>query len=64
MDIEKIKGKLMFDIIPKYLKSVGPCFTKESLKKTTETFLQQLVKLVFPDYTIILRGIEDTSVIK
>lgn len=54
----------MYEVLPSYSKTVGPCFTKESLRTVTENFLHELVKLVYPDFIVVLRGIEDSNVSK
>lgn len=54
----------MYEVLPTYAKTVGPCFTKESLKTVTENLLHEVVKLVFPDYIVVLKGIEESSISK
>ncbi len=49
----------MYEVLPGYQKIVGPCFTHQNLRKVTEILMHQLCKLVFPDYTVVLKGIED-----
>jgi hypothetical protein len=59
MDIEKVKAHLMYEVLPGYTKTVGPCFTHQTLQKVTQVLLSQVVNLVFPDYKVVLKGIDD-----
>lgn len=64
MEVEKIKALLMYEVLPTYIKQVGPCFTKEALKIASEALLKEVVKLVYPDYSVILRGVEEPFTVK
>lgn len=64
MEIERIKNQIMFDILPRYAKNVGPCFTKEKLKEVTEGMVKSLVALVFPESAFPLKSIEETRISK
>ena len=46
---EKIKGDLLWDVLPSFQKSVAACDDMPTLAEQTKAFVDHLTKRVFPD---------------
>ncbi len=47
--LEKIKGDLLWDVLPSFQKSVAACNDMPTLAEQTKAFIDHLTKRVFPD---------------
>ncbi len=47
--LEKIKGDLLWDVLPSFQKNVAACDDMPALAEQTKAFIDHLTKRVFPD---------------
>ncbi len=60
---EKIKGDLLWDVLPSFQKSVAACDDMPTLAEQTKVFIDHLTKRVFPDkeLNLIPKDPQDTK---
>jgi len=56
MLIEKVKQEISWDVIPVYSKQVANAQDEQTLGEITRTFVNVLVKVVFPNEQLTLRS--------
>jgi len=60
--IEKVKQEISWDIIPVYSKQVAEVKDEKSLAEITRTFVDLLVKVVFPNEQLCLKSTQPQEV--